>query len=129
MTIAIEHILSDPSFETSSNEAKEARSCALILLSRLKDERNKDNFGTFSTELCTNLEPSWTCSAAFSANRDKMWRNYFLLRSSDEFVGRWKTFYLQLACQKHLYLTNRKVTGHCYVLNGKWPMAGRYNAV
>ena len=102
MTNAIEHILSDPSFETSSNEAEEARSCALVLLSRIKDERNKDNFETFLTEYCTNLKPILTGSVAFSANRDKMWRNFFLLRSSDEFVGRWKTFYVQLACQKHV---------------------------
>ena len=92
MTNAIEHIISDPSFETSSNEAKESKSRALMLLSRLKDECNKDNFETFSTELCTNLEPILSGSATFSANRDKMWPNFFFLPSSDEFVGRWKTF-------------------------------------
>ena len=91
MTNAIEHILSDPSFETSSNEAKEARSCALTLLPWIKDECHKDNFET-STELCTKLEPILIGSATLSANRNKLWRNFFILRSSDEFVGRWKTF-------------------------------------
>ena len=92
LTNAIEQILSDPSFETSSNEAKEARSCASRLLSWIKDESHKEDFETFSTELCTKLEPILTGRATLSANRDKMWRDFFILRSSDEFVTRWKTF-------------------------------------
>ena len=88
MTNAIEHILSDPSFETLSNKAKEARGCALILLSWIKDKCHEDNFETFSTELCTKLEPILTGRATISANRDKMWCNFFILQSSDEFVGK-----------------------------------------
>ena len=46
----------------------------------------------FSTELCAKLEPILTGIATLSGNRDKMWCNFFILRSFDDFVGRWKKF-------------------------------------
>ena len=57
----------------------------------------QNNFETFSTELCKKFEPVLKSRTTLSTNRDRMWQNFFILRSSNGFVQNWKTF-LHVAC-------------------------------
>jgi len=53
---------------------------------------NSENFSDFTTQLFDSLEKPIVTSAKQSCNHDKLWKSYFLLRSSESFVNLWTTF-------------------------------------
>ena len=89
---ALEAVLSDDSFKISSPVAAEARQVALSLLEWCSADANKQQFHTFATEIVTLLRKPIISSSIKSCNREVLWRNYFLQRSSEKFVGSWVSF-------------------------------------
>ena len=89
----MKQILADPSFEIPTSEAREAKSCAFRLLEWHEDVSNKSNFNMFATKVCKQMDSLFTNGRMIhSKNREKMWRNFFILRSSEAFCKQWKTF-------------------------------------
>ena len=97
MVDAIRQVLADPSFKTTSSEASEARHAAERLSVWVENESNHSTFERFSTAVYEDISGLFTDETVhnrptLSANREKMWQNLFLLRSSEIFIMRWKKF-------------------------------------
>ena len=89
---ALETVLSDDSFKIGSAVAIEARQVAVSLLKWCSDDANKKQFHTFANKIVAVLQKPIISSSIKSCNREVLWRNYFLHRSSEHFVGSWVTF-------------------------------------
>ena len=89
---AIQSILDDLYKLNPASPAAEARSVAESLLKWSLNEGNKEKMHEFVRFLFNQLEKPFIASVKKSCNREKLWRNYFLLRSSQEFVKLWTEF-------------------------------------
>lgn len=90
---AIHNILEDESYKLNPvSPAAEARKVAESLLKWSLNEHNNEKVNKFVQGLFEELEKPIIASVKKSCNRDKLWRNYFLLRSSKEFVNLWTEF-------------------------------------
>ena len=81
--------MEDDSFKTASPVAAEARKVALGLLEWSAADVNKPQFGAFVKRLFTALKTPLISFSRWSCNREILWRDYFLLRSSKEFISNW----------------------------------------
>ena len=89
----LETVLSDESFKiVSSKVAIEAREVAVSLLKWCSADTNKEQFYTFANEIVTVLRKPIVAFSCKSCNREVLWRNYFLQRSSEHFVRSWVNF-------------------------------------
>ena len=85
--------MSDESFKiVSSKVAIEARDVAVSLLKWCLADHNKEQFYTFVNEIITVLRKPIVAFSRKSCNREVLWRNYFLERSSEHFVRGWVSF-------------------------------------
>ncbi|XP_065894524.1 uncharacterized protein [Dysidea avara] len=75
-----------------SSEAIEARKAAQILLDWCLDAANNNCFTTFVLKLSEDLKQAMSSCKKKSCNREKLWRNFFLLRSSEKFREDWVNF-------------------------------------
>ena len=89
---ALRSILNDDSFKIMSSEAIEARKVAQILLDWCLDAANNNCFTTFVLKLSEDLKQAMSSCKKKSCNREKLWRNFFLLRSSEKFREDWVNF-------------------------------------
>ncbi|XP_065917789.1 uncharacterized protein [Dysidea avara] len=89
---ALRSILNDDSFKIMSSEAIEARKAAQILLDWCLDAANNNCFTTFVLKLSEDLKQAMSSCKKKSCNREKLWRNFFLLRSSEKFREDWVNF-------------------------------------
>ena len=89
---AVRQVLEDPSFNTGTPEATEARDAALSL--HKWQEKADCSFRTFSRDISSELEGLFDGSErrTQSASRERLWQKYFALRSSDRFISRWISF-------------------------------------
>ena len=88
---AVKNILDDDSFKLNSPIAGTARKVAEDLLNWSSTESGCQKMEEFSKNLHKELEkPFVMFHKAF--NREKLWRSYFLLRSSEEFIKLWTVF-------------------------------------
>ena len=84
--------MEDNSFKTASPVAAEARKVALGLLEWSAGDVNQPQFGAFVKRLFTALKTPLISFSRRSCKREILWRDYFLLRSSKEFISDWVTF-------------------------------------
>ena len=91
--------MSDESFKiVSSKVAIEARDVAVSLLKWCLADHNKEQFYTVTfvneiiTVSITVLRKPIVAFSRKSCNREVLWRNYFLERSSEHFVRGWVSF-------------------------------------
>ena len=90
---AIHNILDDDSYKLNpASPAAEARRVAESLLKWSLNEHNNEKVHKFVKTLFDQLEKPIIASVKKSCNREKLWKNYFLLRSSKEFVNLWIEF-------------------------------------
>ncbi|XP_065888818.1 uncharacterized protein [Dysidea avara] len=75
-----------------SSEAIEARKVAQILLDWCLNAANNNCFTTFVLKLSEDLKQAMSSCKKKSCNREKLWRNFFLLRSSEKFREDWVNF-------------------------------------
>lgn len=92
MKDAIGQVLSDPTFQTGREEAAQAKTCASELSSWIDDECHQEVFEKFSTKLHNDFAALLTGRSTSSVNREKIWRDFFLFRSSEAFIKQWKDF-------------------------------------
>ena len=93
LTSAFQEIISDSGFKVNSPVA----ASALQLAKDVKrwSDKNTDVFEKFSQQLIMEMEKVFVGTVRTKKsiiNRDKLWRNYFLLCSSTQFRERWETF-------------------------------------
>ena len=86
--------MSDDSFKINAPPTIECRKSAERLLEWCCRKENSDALNKFTQELADSLRKVITTSKTkkFSCNCEKIWRNFFLLRTSPEFINRWNTF-------------------------------------
>ena len=89
---AIKGVLDDDSFKITSTTASEARRVAVALLEWCKADDNKQKLGIFLKTLLEALQKPLISSSKKSCNREILWRDYFLERSSEEFITNWVAF-------------------------------------
>ena len=89
---ALKDILDDDSFKITSPTAAEARKVAVELLEWCTTDVNKQRLDTFIEILFNAVQKPLILSSRGSCNREILWRNYFLVRSSEEFITNWVTF-------------------------------------
>ena len=91
---ALEEVLSDDSFKINVPPTIESRKSSERLLEWCCKKENSDTLNEFTQKLSASLKKVITASMtkSFSYNTDKIWRNFFLLRTSPEFINEWKTF-------------------------------------
>ena len=91
---ALEEAMSDDSFKINAPPTIECRKSAERLLEWCCRKENSDALNKFTQELADSLRKVITTSKTkkFSRNCEKIWRNFFLLRTSPEFINRWNTF-------------------------------------
>ena len=93
MLKAIQCVHADPSFITGSLEASEALEAASHLLVWCQDVTNRMAFTAFAGEIMKDLQAIdlllESSGRTPSANRERMWRRFFSLRSSEGFIRRW----------------------------------------
>ena len=107
---ALETVLSDESFKVvSSKVAIEARDVPVSLLRWCSADSNKEQFYTFANEIVTVLRKPIVAFSCKSCNREVLWRNYFLQRSSEHFVSSWVSFL------KSVHLTPTPVLQTCLI--------------
>jgi len=102
---ALKSIEQDDSFKVKSAEAIEARDMAQKLQEWCLAADNKQTFTTFILKLSKDLHQAMSSCKKNSCNREKLWRNFFLLRSSDQFRKNWVDFldYAKVTATPHLY--------------------------
>ena len=86
---ALKNVLEDDSFKTASPVAAKARKVAVGLL---EWSAISQQFGALVKRLFTALKTPLISFSRRSCNREILWRDYFLLRSSKEFISTWVTF-------------------------------------
>ena len=87
---ALEEVLQDPSFNTTSFVAADALKAATKLLQWCKEEENKAVVDVFSRQLVAELsEPFVASSERRPLNRKKLWKALWSVRSSNGFITRW----------------------------------------
>ena len=102
---ALQDVLQDPSFNTKSSVAAAARQDALTLLHWCQQEENSEEVNQFMKQVMADMSQ---CLAAFKrkkGGRDRLWKKYFALRTSEKFTNQWKTFLstAQCLCTPMLY--------------------------
>ena len=97
MIIAVKDLLKDPSFHTGAQVAVEARQAAEILSEWCVLSENITKLKEFAEKLKEDLQSCFKGTVKSSGStiicRDKLWRSFFLLRSSSSFINHW-TFFL-----------------------------------
>ena len=94
MLSAIQHVLDDTGFQTKSSIATRTREIAV----QLKEWAAKDDnvmFEYFSGGLISDLNKLFVGtvkSARSIINRDKLWKNFFSLRTTESFKKKWQDF-------------------------------------
>ena len=91
---ALEKVLSDDSFKIKVPSTIEARRCAEELLRWCVNNENTSQLNKFTETLKELLQRviSQASTKSFRTNNDKIWRGFFLLRSSPQFINQWTTF-------------------------------------
>lgn len=89
---AIKSFLDDDSFKLNSPVAVEARNVAEALLKWSAAECNEEKLSDFTRKLFNEFKKPFISSAKLSCSREQLWKSYFLLRSSQQFVNMWIIF-------------------------------------
>ena len=99
---SVQKVLND--FEINSSVATAAQQIARTFIEWSKRAENKAKFKKFSDEVIQNLETVFTgtvkSNKATIINRDKLWRNFFLLRSSTSYRKLWEDFLEPILSEK-----------------------------
>ena len=93
---ALHAVLEDATFKFSSKAATEARKAAVLLLdwATKQDSENLSVSKTFLQQLQQQFEDCLKFLNPGSINRDRLWRSFFILRSSSKFIKAWNDFLL-----------------------------------
>ena len=90
---AIDAVLVDPSFSTGSAVASDALRAAKTLQEWCVREENDELVKGFSSELLGDLQGALVFPRGRRLlNREKIWQQFFTVRSSSAFVSRWTAF-------------------------------------
>ena len=93
---ALEDLLKDPTFQTGAQVACESRQAAEILSKWCALFENHIKLKEFAEKFKQNLESCFKDTVKSSGTtiicRDKLWKNFFLLRSSNGFIQHWTYF-------------------------------------
>ena len=92
---ALDNILEDDSFRTSSSVAASARQTATLLFEWCSEAQNETAVVEFMKYITKSLGEAVQSSSAKRFNKEKMWQRYFTVRSSQEFIQQWKGFISQ----------------------------------
>ena len=91
---AVQQVLDD--FQIKSPVATAAQQVASTFIEWAKMADNKGNLKKFCDEIIRNLETVFIdtikSTVGSIVNRDKLWRNFFLLRSSTSYQQKWEDF-------------------------------------
>ena len=90
---ALKHVLDDDSFKINTPSTVQARKSAESLLDWCLNNEMDDKLIEFTKQLTASLKQ--ICSSAtksFALNKQKLWKEFHLLRISQEFVKRWTDF-------------------------------------
>ena len=90
--LAVQAVLDDPGFEVSSPLAANAVQTAKQLQEWSQSVENKRYFDGFTSQLVSELEAFWPSSGGHKrlrVQREKMWGQYHLIRSSAVFREMW----------------------------------------
>ena len=89
---ALQDVLKDETFQFDSKPAREARGAAVLLLEWSTKEENMLAVNNFLTSLHKYFDKSLQCINPCSVNRVRLWRSFYILRSSEEFSKFWSDF-------------------------------------
>ena len=90
---ALEQVMEDPSFQTSSPVAAGALQAAKQILRFCRDAENEEAVNAFWRKLVTDLSQPFTASSGrCPLVRDKLWKTLWSVRSSSGFITRWIDF-------------------------------------
>ena len=114
---SVQKVLND--FEINSSVATAAQQIVRMFIEWSKRAENKAKFKKFSDEVIQNLETVFTgtvkSNKATIINRDKLWRNFFLLRSSTSYRKLWEDFLEPILSEKSsIALFYQHVTGELF---------------
>ena len=90
----LQHVLEDESFKIKTPATIQARESAECFLEWCLNEHNRDGLKVFTEWLtgCLQNVISSSVTKSFNYNKEKMWREFYLLRTSGEFIKHWKDF-------------------------------------
>ena len=90
---ALKELLSDDSFKINAAPTTESRKSSERLLKWCCIKENSNTLNEFTQKLAASLKKVITSSKTkkFSRNTEKIWRNFFLLHITPEFIHMWKT--------------------------------------
>ena len=91
---ALKHILDDDSFKINTPSTIQARKSAESLLDWCLKNNMDDRFIDFTRQLTSSLKQV-ICSSAtkvFTVNKEKLWKGFYQLRISQDFVKQWTDF-------------------------------------
>ena len=91
---ALEQVLMDDSFTVNAPPTIQARKSAESLLQWCQKSENDDVVNEFARKLTESLKKVIKSSAtkSFTYNTEKIWRGFFFLRSSQDFISQWTNF-------------------------------------
>lgn len=96
VSLALQSVLEDPGFQIKSPLAANAIQSAKCLQQWSQLEDNREQFHQFSSQLVTELETALSTLSAenkrMKVQREKMWGQYHLIRSSAAFRDMWFQF-------------------------------------
>ena len=91
---ALKHVLDDDSFKINTPSTIQARKSAESLLDWCLKNNMDDRFIDFTRQLTSSLKQV-ICSSAtkvFTVNKEKLWKGFYQLRVSQDFVKQWTDF-------------------------------------
>ena len=91
---ALHAVLEHATFKFTSKATTEARKAAVLLLDWATKQENLPVSKTFLQQLQQQFEDCLKFLNPGSINRDRLWRSFFILRSSNKFIKAWNDFLL-----------------------------------
>lgn len=92
---SLSELVQDPTFNTKSPVAIEARESAVQLMEFCTNSENLPTLTAFSTDLLDSFKKLFEAS---NFKKDKLFRSFFLMRSSRVFVDKWEKFLKSVPC-------------------------------
>ena len=89
---ALHSVLKEKTFQFNSIVCREAREAAVLLLDWVKETQNQTLVTNFLVQVQDRFKESLQCLNPASINRDRLWKTFFMLRSSEQFISLWKSF-------------------------------------
>ena len=91
----LQHVLADEFYKINTPSIIEARESAKKILDWCLSDANSDRVDSFTKQLveCLQNVISSSVTKSFRYNKEKLWKDFYILRTSKDFIKQWTDFF------------------------------------